>query len=205
MSIFSQRLESVMKEKNLRQHQLCRMTGISKSFISSYLAGRFSPKADKLAAISKALGVSEGWLMGYESSAKYSYDPGNIAKIPVKDHSGKVVAHRPVVYAGGDSSKLTFYICTDRDNFPHIKQGDLVLVHKCADFQQEGYTYAIRKDGKITFRTHRFNGSVLVLSAENTAPTIYLDDYHSDIIVMGKVLEIRREMDKEENKDEQRN
>ncbi|WP_051539867.1 helix-turn-helix domain-containing protein [Ruminococcus sp. FC2018] len=206
MSIFSQRLESVMKEKNLRQHQLCEMTGISKSFISSYLAGRFSPKADKLSAISKALGVSEGWLMGYENSAKYSYDPSKVAKIPVKDHSGKVVAHRPVIYSGAtDSSKLTFYLCTDRDNFPHIKQGDMILVQKCADFQQEGCTYAIRKDGKITFRTHRFNGSVLVLSAENTAPTIYLDDYHSDIIVMGKVLEIRREMDKEENKDEQRN
>ena len=192
MSIFSQRLESVMKEKNLRQHQLCEMTGISKSFISSYLAGRFSPKADKLSAISKALGVSEGWLMGYENSAKYSYDPSKVAKIPVKDHSGKVVAHRPVIYSGAtDSSKLTFYLCTDRDNFPHIKQGDMILVQKCADFQQEGCTYAIRKDGKITFRTHRFNGSVLVLSAENTAPTIYLDDYHSDIIVMGKVLEIR--------------
>ena len=63
MSIFAQRLESVMKEKQLRQHELCRMTGISKSFISSYLAGRFSPKADKLALIAKALGVSEGWLM----------------------------------------------------------------------------------------------------------------------------------------------
>ena len=34
MGIFAQRLDSVMKEKEIRQHELCKMTGISKSFIS---------------------------------------------------------------------------------------------------------------------------------------------------------------------------
>jgi len=203
MSTFAQRLESVMKEKNMRQHELCKLTGISKSFISSYLAGRFSPKADKLAAISRVLGVSEGWLMGYENSVKYCYGSENVAKIPVKDSNGRVSAHLPVVYANADhANKLTFYICSDGNNFPGIKTGDRVLVEKCADFEDENHIYAIRKDGKITFRRPRFNGEVLVLSGENTAPTIYLDDYHSEIIVIGKVLEIRREMKQEVQIDE---
>ena len=95
MSIFAQRLESVMKEKQIRQHELCKMTGISKSFISSYLAGRFSPKPDKLSAISKALGVSEGWLMGYENSVRDCYTTENVAKIAV----AQVVADTAIVYS----------------------------------------------------------------------------------------------------------
>jgi transcriptional regulator with XRE-family HTH domain len=203
MSIFAQRLESVMKEKQLRQHELCRMTGISKSFISSYLAGRFSPKADKLALIAKALGVSEGWLMGYENSVKYCYSSENVAKIAVKDNNGRTVSYRPVTYTNAaKANKLTFYVCRDGNNFPQIKSGDILLVEKCADFEDEKHIYAIRKDGKITFRRPRFNGEVLVLSGENTAPTIYLDDYHNEIIVIGKVLELRRDMSKEDDEDE---
>ena len=136
MSIFAQRLESVMKEKQLRQHELCRMTGISKSFISSYLAGRFSPKADKLALIAKALGVSEGWLMGYENSVKYCYSSENVAKIAVKDNNGRTVSYRPVTYTNAaKANKLTFYVCRDGNNFPQIKSGDILLVEKCADFE----------------------------------------------------------------------
>ena len=203
MSIFAQRLESVMKEKQLRQHELCRMTGISKSFISSYLAGRFSPKADKLALIAKALGVSEGWLMGYENSVKYCYSSENVAKIAVKDNNGRTVSYRPVTYTNAaKANKLTFYVCRDGNNFPQIKSGDILLVEKCADFEDEKHIYAIRKDGKITLRRPRFNGEVLVLSGENTAPTIYLDDYHNEIIVIGKVLELRRDMSKEDDEDE---
>lgn len=202
MSIFAQRLESVMKEKELRQHELCKMTGISKSFISSYLAGRFAPKADKLSLIAKALGVSEGWLMGYENSVKYCYDSENVAKIAVKDNNGRTISYRPVTYTNASkANKLTFYICRDGNNFPQIKSGDILLVEKCADFEDEKHIYAIRKDGKITFRRPRFNGEVLVLSGENTAPTIYLDDYHNEIIVIGKVLELRRDMSKEDEEE----
>lgn len=204
MSIFAQRLESVMKEKQIRQHELCKMTGISKSFISSYLAGRFSPKPDKLSAISKALGVSEGWLMGYENSVRDCYTTENVAKIAVKDNNGRTIAHQPVIYTSASkANKLTFYICRDGNNFPLIKSGDILLVEKCADFEDEKHFYAIRKDGKITFRRPRFNGEVLVLSGENTSPTIYLDDYHNEIIVIGRVLEVRRDLSQEDEKNEQ--
>lgn len=204
MSIFAQRLDSVMKEKEIRQHELCKMTGISKSFISSYLAGRFSPKPDKLSAIAKALGVSEGWLMGYENSVKDCYTTENVAKIAVKDNNGRTIAHQPVIYtSAAKANKLTFYVCRDGNNFPLIKSGDILLVEKCADFEDEKHFYAIRKDGKITFRRPRFNGEVLVLSGENTSPTIYLDDYHNEIIVIGRVLEVRRDLSQEDEKHEQ--
>ena len=70
-------------------------------------------------------------------------------------------------------------------------------------FEDEKHFYAIRKDGKITFRRPRFNGEVLVLSGENTSPTIYLDDYHNEIIVIGRVLEVRRDLSQEDEKNEQ--
>ena len=134
---------------------------------------------------------------------KYCYSSENVAKIAVKDNNGRTVSYRPVTYTNAaKANKLTFYVCRDGNNFPQIKSGDILLVEKCADFEDEKHIYAIRKDGKITFRRPRFNGEVLVLSGENTAPTIYLDDYHNEIIVIGKVLELRRDMSKEDDEDE---
>ncbi len=63
-----------MAEKNLRQVDIvnlckpyCRKYGVqlTKSHLSQYLAGKFSPRQDKLTILSMALGVSEAWLMGY--------------------------------------------------------------------------------------------------------------------------------------------
>ena len=142
--------------------------------------------------------------MGYENSVKDCYTTETAAKIDVKDNNGRVIAHQPVIYTSASrANKLTFYICRDGNNFPLIKSGDILLVEKCADFEDEKHFYAIRKDGKITFRRPRFNGEVLVLSGENTSPTIYLDDYHNEIIVIGRVLEIRRDLSQEDEKNEQ--
>ena len=70
----ARRLRQVMAEKNLRQVDIvnlckpyCRKYGVqlTKSHLSQYLAGKFSPRQDKLTILSMALGVSEAWLMGY--------------------------------------------------------------------------------------------------------------------------------------------
>ena len=117
----------------------------------------------------------------------------------VKD--GNTVIFGAKYTSAAKANKLTFYVCRDGNNFPMIKSGDILLVEKCADFEDEKHFYAIRKDGKITFRRPRFNGEVLVLSGENTSPTIYIDDYHNEIIVIGRVLEVRRDLSREDEKE----
>ena len=66
ISTFPERLRSIMDETGIRQTDLCDKAGIGKSAMSQYLHGAFIPKQTKLSAIAEALGVSEGWLMGYD-------------------------------------------------------------------------------------------------------------------------------------------
>lgn len=60
------RLSQAMTLRNMRAVELCEKSGVPKSAISYYRAGKSSPKAGRLNAIAAALGVSEAWLLGYD-------------------------------------------------------------------------------------------------------------------------------------------
>lgn len=67
-SLFSQRLEMVMKETGVNQARLSELTGIRQSSISDYLTGKYSPKQDKIITIANKLQVNTSWLMGYDDN-----------------------------------------------------------------------------------------------------------------------------------------
>ena len=60
------RIKLGLKIRGLKQTDLCQITKIPKSAISQYISGAFEPKQDRIYLISKALNVSEAWLMGYD-------------------------------------------------------------------------------------------------------------------------------------------
>lgn len=60
------RIYTAMKIRNMRQVDLINKTGIPKSTMSQYLSGATEPKSDRIYTISKALDVSETWLMGLD-------------------------------------------------------------------------------------------------------------------------------------------
>ena len=62
----SERIAAALSIRNMRQSELCELTKIPKSAISQYVSGAFEPKQDRIYIISKALDVSEAWLMGYD-------------------------------------------------------------------------------------------------------------------------------------------
>ena len=73
VTMYSGRIESCNKRlakaldiRNMKQSELCRLTEIPKSAMSQYVKGSFEPKQDRVYLISKALNVSEAWLMGYD-------------------------------------------------------------------------------------------------------------------------------------------
>lgn len=61
-----ERIKIGLKIRGLKQTDLCYITKIPKSAISQYISGAFEPKQDRIYLISKALNVSEAWLMGYD-------------------------------------------------------------------------------------------------------------------------------------------
>lgn len=62
----SARLREALSAAGLKPIELSEKTGIPKSMISYYMAGKSTPKADRLFKLAVALDVSEAWLMGYD-------------------------------------------------------------------------------------------------------------------------------------------
>lgn len=59
------RIQQAMSLRDLKQVDLCEITGIDKSSMSKYVNGVFVPKQKATYLIAKALRVNEAWLMGY--------------------------------------------------------------------------------------------------------------------------------------------
>lgn len=81
ISTTADRLRQLMNERGLRQADILRLvapycalndTILNKNHLSQYLSGKAVPRQDKLNVLSRALKVSEAWLMGYDVP-KYEY------------------------------------------------------------------------------------------------------------------------------------
>lgn len=66
IAVFKDRLREALDYKGVKAIELSESTGIPKGAISYYLAGKSTPKSDRLHIISVALDVSEAWLLGYD-------------------------------------------------------------------------------------------------------------------------------------------
>lgn len=78
------RLREAMNLRNMRAVDICEKTNIPKSAISYYLSGKSEPKSDRIFLLSKALNVSEPWLMGYNVSMERTEEQKkNDAKIDI--------------------------------------------------------------------------------------------------------------------------
>ncbi|ADG39940.1 putative phage repressor [Leuconostoc kimchii IMSNU 11154] len=64
MESFNSRLKIAMDHKNIKPADLAKMTGIGKSSISQWLAGKYSAKQDNIFVIAKTLNINPSWLIG---------------------------------------------------------------------------------------------------------------------------------------------
>ena len=64
MTVFSERLNSLMKSKGLSQKDFAKKSSITESAISYYVKGVRTPSGDVLARIAKALGTTTDYLLG---------------------------------------------------------------------------------------------------------------------------------------------
>ena len=66
VSSTTERLRFALRNANMKQIELSRLSGIDKGTINNYLFGKYKPKQDKLIKIAEALDVNPAWLMGYD-------------------------------------------------------------------------------------------------------------------------------------------
>ena len=62
----SKRISEALRNKGMKQYQLCKLANVPKSSLSLYLSGAYEPKQDRVYDMAKALNVNEAWLMGYD-------------------------------------------------------------------------------------------------------------------------------------------
>jgi transcriptional regulator with XRE-family HTH domain len=62
----AQRLSEALADKNMKQSELVRASGIDSAAISRYLSGAYEPKSVAISKLATALDVSEMWLWGYD-------------------------------------------------------------------------------------------------------------------------------------------
>lgn len=62
----SQRIKEGLALRGMKQIDLSRKTGISRSMITEYLKGKYEPRQDNIYSIAKALNVNVAWLMGFD-------------------------------------------------------------------------------------------------------------------------------------------
>ena len=65
-TIFAQRLEKLMIERQLFATDVARMTGLSRQSIDGYVQGLSQPGAYAITQIAVAFRVSSDWLLGIE-------------------------------------------------------------------------------------------------------------------------------------------
>lgn len=64
MTTFKERLKEAIALKGVTQAEICEVTKIPKSALSSYITGKYEAKQDRVYILAKYLNVSEAWLMG---------------------------------------------------------------------------------------------------------------------------------------------
>lgn len=70
MKEFSERLRTIQKERDISQHTMAEMTGITATSISAYINDRKTPALDVAVKIAKTFGVSMDWLCGGDTATK---------------------------------------------------------------------------------------------------------------------------------------
>jgi transcriptional regulator with XRE-family HTH domain len=96
-SYFAERLRLALDARNMKQSELVQKTGIPKSAISHYVNGLYEPKQERLYLISKAVGFSPAWLMGYDIDLEKETIPSNAEIVKVfnkltDEQQGQVLA-----------------------------------------------------------------------------------------------------------------
>lgn len=66
---FAEKLKNLMKELDISQSKLSHLTGIGKSSISQYLAGKNEPSKNRKIKIALALGVQEDYFEMFQPTA----------------------------------------------------------------------------------------------------------------------------------------
>ena len=86
------RIKEALRIRGMRQTDLCKITNIPKSALSQYISGAYDPKQDRIYIISKALNVSEAWLMGLDVPMDRTKDKNSSEELTLSEGEKMLLA-----------------------------------------------------------------------------------------------------------------
>lgn len=178
----SERLNQIMKEKNLKQIDIldlakpyCEKYGvkIGRNDLSQYVTGKFQPSQKKLSVLGLALNVNEVWLMGYDvppsKDALKMYEKTNGKKIPIL---GDIACGKPIL---AESNVIDFAVVSENErvDFALIAQGNSMNNARI----ESGDTVFIRQQPIVE------NGEIALVLIDNEATIKRFFDYPDKVVL----------------------
>lgn len=200
----SERLKYLMDAKNLKQSDIIESVTamgeyISKSALSQYVNGQSTPDQRKLTILSKALDVSEVWLMGYgdtelKNIKNIVFFKPSTKKIPI---IGTIAAGEPILAVENIEEYIDLDVKISADFALRVKgdsmvganifDGDIVFIRKQSDVDDGEIAAVIIDDSATLKRVFKFENKV-VLRAENPKYKPILLNGDKSVYIVGKAV-----------------
>lgn len=206
MKTIAERIREGMELRNLKQTDLVEKTGISKGALSSYISGRYEPKQNNIYLISKALSVSEAWLMGadvpMETQKNINYHKGITINV-----LGRVAAGIPIEAVENiiDTEEISEEMARTGEFFglqihgdsmePRMWEGDVVIVRQQNDAETGDIVIALINGNDATCkRLTKYSGGIALTSLNSKYDPIMFSNEEiisKPVKIIGKVVELR--------------
>lgn len=198
------RLKEALSYLNMRAIDLSQKTGIPKSSISQYLSGHVKPNSERVYLISKALNVSEAWLMGFDVPKMEETQIQHLTNIiPIKTKKiplfGDIACGEPIVcnqeydlYIDvAEDLNADFCVRAKGDSMinARIFDGDIVFCHAQPTVENGEIAVVIIDNEATLKRFYKYEHSI-ELRAENPlqAPLNYSHSEAENIRILGKAI-----------------
>lgn len=150
MSVVSERILSIIQEKNISYGELSALSGIPKSALQRYATGETEKiPLDRIESIATALGIDTAWLLGWVNSDAQAVPTDNIVSIR---YLGEVAAgfnhianeeyetlDIPADWLNGRPASDYFALrVTGSSMYPEYRDGDEILCLACNDMGRSG-------------------------------------------------------------------
>lgn len=206
MKTTSERIKEGMELRGLKQADLVEKTGISKGALSSYISGRYIPKQNNIYLISKALNVSESWLMGNDVPIEKKSDI-DIRKGITINVLGRVAAGLPIEAIEDiiDTEEITADLARTGTFFglqihgdsmePRMCEGDVVIVRKQDDAESGEIVIATVNGSDATCkRLRKYRDGIELISNNPSYDPMFFSNEEIEnkpVRIIGKVVELR--------------
>ena len=211
---FAERLQELLRRKNITKAELSRRTGISKSSITHYVKGDWEGKQDSVYAISEAFNLNEAWLMGYDVPMYKGMDnipaAENIIPMP-KMHKipliGTIACGTPILAVENIEDEVDipeeihadFALRCKGDSMidADIHSGDIVYIRQ-QDEVDPGQIAAVLVEDEATLKRFYYDevAGVVTLVPANSAmpPQVYQGETLNHIKILGLAVGLTRSL-----------